>query len=553
MKARLVALALAASAAVYSCMPGDAAAKQSGQSIGTSEAGAEPKGLDPRAAFESSGLLGGMSALPESSIVLIEPAGNPEAGVVLSLGGPLSTAAVARRRGFDHEIVLASGARAALPGPALAMAASGERIAVACAEAQAAALGSLICFKAEGEGEGLAQAWEKTGPPVKRLIAVPAGRIAAADESSRLYLVDAATGVEIWGKLLQTPAADIAYAPGFDHCGLPIESPRVRRINGSLGVERRAYRQRGFDLRRKRLRPGPWRERQLVRLFPGRRQGHRSGHRSLRPEFAAGRGRRLGARRPGRRRRRRDRRKERTNREVLDLGRARLLPSCRQGSIVRGRIREERQGPRFRLEGWRYRIEPDRARPSIFGAPLAQSGARGGLLLLLMDGSLELLGKRRAAPEGASALEAAIAPSPETAQAIASALGRFKTGDGLETRRYLRFDLFAQGIPVDTEVAFTAFRYEGPSNEKRSFAASPASIGAVVAIFDETGRELAASIDELASSSRAAAYFEKGKVYWIVAGWTYQAEPDDLQAVPQITVPGGTMPFFGMMMIPSTM
>ncbi len=89
----------------------------------------------------------------------------------------------------------------------------------------------------------------------------------------------------------------------------------------------------------------------------------------------------------------------------------------------------------------------------------------------------------------------------------------------------MRFDLFSQGIPVDTEVAFTAFRYESPSSEKRSFAADPASVGAVVAIFEETGHELAASIDELASSSRAAAYFEKGKVYWIVAGWTYQAEP----------------------------
>src|SRR5208337_4898346 len=164
------------------------------------------KGLDPRSAFESSGLLGGMTALPESPIVLIAASGIPEAGVALSLGGALSTAAVARRQGEDHELVLASGARAALPGPAIAMVAPGERITVACAESGVAIGASLVCFKAEGEGERLALAWKKYCPPVKRLLAVPGGRIVAADEASRLYLVDAVSGSEIWEKLLQAPA-----------------------------------------------------------------------------------------------------------------------------------------------------------------------------------------------------------------------------------------------------------------------------------------------------------------------------------------------------------
>jgi hypothetical protein len=136
------------------------------------------------------------------------------------------------------------------------------------------------------------------------------------------------------------------------------------------------------------------------------------------------------------------------------------------------------------------------------------------------------VGRERAPSEAVPPLDAAIAPPPETAEAIAAAVGRFKTGDGIEARSYLRFDLFAQGMTVDTGVAFTAFRYEAAASAKRVFAARPAGAGAVIAIFDEAGREIAASIDELGSSSSASAYLEKGKAYWIAAGWLFQAVPE---------------------------
>ena len=159
----------------------------------------------------------------------------------------------------------------------------------------------------------------------------------------------------------------------------------------------------------------------------------------------------------------------------------------------------------------------------VFDSPQAVGGARGGLLVLLMDGSLVLVGKDREPGEAASAVDAAIAPAPETIAAISSALGRFRPAGSSSSRTYLRFDLFAQGMPVDAEATFTAFRFENATSAKRTFTARPASGGVVVAIYDGEGRELAASIDELGSSSSAAAFLEKGNFYWIVAGWTFQA------------------------------
>jgi hypothetical protein len=159
-----------------------------------------------------------------------------------------------------------------------------------------------------------------------------------------------------------------------------------------------------------------------------------------------------------------------------------------------------------------------------FSGPIAVSGARGGLLVLLMDGSLALVGKEMEASSRVSALEASIAPKPEIGAAVAAALGRFKPAEALDPASYLRFDLFVQGMPLDTAVAFTAFAYDSEASARRTFFAKPSVSGSVVAIYNEEGREIAASIDELGSTSSASAYMHKGKRYWIVAGWTYQAE-----------------------------
>jgi hypothetical protein len=526
MKAWLPLCALAATFALSACPARESALKTSGAGLAATEVAGESKGLDPRSAFESSGLLGGMTALPESPIVLIAASGIPEAGVALSLGGALSTAAVARRQGEDHELVLASGARAALPGPAIAMAAPGERIAVACAESDVAIGASLVCFKAEGEGERLALAWKKYCPPVKRLLAVPGGRIVAADEASRLYLVDAASGSEIWEKLLQAPAADIAYAPGlviaasrssllaFDEstgasvwsAPLTANAGSISAGNGSAFVLAESGSLSAFS------------------LLDGKGIGAATGpfDPSLRP-VADGTQAIVGLSGGGAAEI--DVKSGQTQRSWSWEGPASFIAADRD-NIFAGIYGRAGVGvlsaPRAGDSGMSV-VALD---SSPFDSPLAVSGSRGGLLVLLMDGSLDLLGRRREVMAAPSALDEAIAPASDTAAAISTALGRFKPVDTVDKGRYLRFDLFTQGMPVDTEVAFTAFRYDSAASAKRSFAAEPAGDGAVVAIYDEAGRELAASIDELGSSSRAAAYFEKGRTYWIAAGWTYQAVPE---------------------------
>jgi hypothetical protein len=518
------------------CPSREAPGKGAVQASPAVETTGEAKGPDPRAAFESSCILGGMSAALESSVTLVAASGRSESGVSLALGGALSTAAVARRfegagaaPGPGHELALASGARSSLPGPALAIASSGERIVVACADPLSPAGGTLICFRTEGEGERLIVAWKKEGHAACRLLAVPGGRIAASDDASlgaasRIYSVDAITGAELWGATLPVAAADIAYAPGIvlaafgtklcaydESTGIPLWSAaltaRARSLSAGNGVA-------------------------LVLAETG----------SL-SAFSLGDGKGVGAA-PGP--------FDPAIRPVADGSRA--IVATVNGGAAEVEVKSGQTlrswawaGPAAFLAADRDRIyagldglggrgvyfapragEPGgqllRLASGAFAAPIAVSGARGGLLLLLMDGSLVLLGKEVEPNSAASALDSAIAPKAEAASAISSALGRFKPGDALNPGGYLRFDLFAQGMPVDIGVAFTAFRYEPKSSAKRSFYARPQAAGSVIAIYGDEGREMAASIDELGSAPVASAYLEKGKRYWIVAGWTYQAE-----------------------------
>lgn len=514
--------ALTAALCVCSCPARETAIKGGGQ--GTADGTGESKGPDPRSAFESSGLLGGMTALLETPIALIPASGLPEAGVSLSLGGALSTTAIARRIGRDHELILASGARAVLPGPILALAASGERIVAACADKAGTAGGSLIAFKTEGEGENLVLAWKRECPPARRLLAVPGGRIAAVDETAKLYLIDVSSGHELWRQGLQDSATDIAYAPGLvlavagskldaydESTGATVWSAaltaKARSISAGNGVALVLAESGSLS---------------AFSLQDGKGIGAATGpfDPSLRPVAD---GLRAIAGLLGGGAAEIDVKSGQTLRSWPWEGPASFIAADRDRLIAglngrggRGILIVSRAGEdNRRIAG---------LESPAFDSPLAVSGARGGLLLLLMDGSLVLIGKNREQIAAASVLEAAIAPSPETGAAIASALGRFKSGDSIEARRYLRFDLFTQGMPVDTDVAFTAFRYEPPASAKRNFAAQPANGGEVVAIFDDAGHEIAASIDELGSSSSATAYLGKGKTYWIVAGWTFQAE-----------------------------
>lgn len=532
-KTQLRSLSLLSAALLITACPARVAPARSGQANGPAENAAETRGPDPRSAFEGSGLLGGISASPESHIVLIEPKGVPEAGVSLALGGALSTAAISRRiaasppaEGFAHELILASGAKAILPGPVLCMAASGERIVVACVDSASDEGGSLLCFKAEGEGERLIEAWKTPGYPSRRLIAVPGGRVAASDEAAGLRVIDASTGAEAWALILPSNATDIAYAPGlvlaavgsslgaYDEsngtpawsAALTAASRSVSAGNGVALVLAASGSLSAFSLADGMgvgAAPGP---------FDPALRPIADGARAIAALIGGGAA-------------EIDVKSGQTLRSWSWDGATAFLAADRDrifagldGREGKGILVSSRAG-----EDARMLVELD---SGAFDSPVAVTGARGGLLSLLMDGSLVLIGKEMAQSGTSSTLEAAVAPQPEIAASISEALGRFKPGESIEPRRYLRFDLFAQGIPVDTGVAFTAFKLEASSSAKRSFFAKPASGGSVVAIYDESGREMAASIDELASSSIATAYLEKGKAYWIVAGWLFQASPE---------------------------
>jgi hypothetical protein len=527
--ASFAALALAASAILLSCPAREAGGK--GTQVPSAELSPEAKGPDPRAAFESSGMLGGLSAAAEYPATLITGFGSAEAGVALSLGAQLSTAAVARRTAPPspgavpaHELALASGARALLPGPALALAASGDWIVASCADPKGSGKGILIGYKAEGGGQGLAEAWRTASAPAIRLLAVPGGRLLMADEGGELSLIEASTGARAWGKRMSEPVSDIAYAPGlvlaasgrsleaFDESTAALAwssalrdraafisagngTALVLAMDGSLSSFTLAEgKETGssagpFDPYLRPIADGGF---AIVALQGGATELDVKTGLSLRSWSWEGR----------------------TAFIAADKDRLYAGIDGREG---RGLLIASRTGDAAKRLA--------RLNSAPFDEPLAVTGARGGLLLLLMDGSLVLVGREAAAEARPSAIDAAIAPPQSTASAISSAVGRFRSADAAAASGYLRFDLFAQGIPVDPGVSFTAFRFDSAASSKRSFFAKPAGPGTVVAIYDAAGRELTASIDELGSTSRTTAYFEKGKSYWIVAGWLEQAEP----------------------------
>jgi hypothetical protein len=479
-----------------------------------------------------------MSALLESSVTLIESSGYPEAGVSLALGGALSTAAVARRvepaamaGRHSHELALASGARKSIPGPALAMASSGERIVVACADSQSPAGGALVCFRTEGEGAQLIVAWKKEGHAARRLLAVPGGRIAVSDDASlgaasRIYLVDAASGSELWSSPLQSAAADIAYAPGLI---LAASGARLDAFDESTGA---CLWSAALTARARSLSAGSGAALVLAEtgslsafaLGDGKGVGAAPGpfDPAIRPVAD---GSRAIAATPGGGAAEIEIKSGKTLRVWTWTGPASFLVADRD-RVYAGLDSLAGRGVFFGARAGEAGGKLLRLASGVFSSPVAVSGARGGLLVLLMDGSLALVGKDMEPNAGTSALDAAITPKTETVSAITTALGRFKPGEGIDPKRYLRFDLFAQGMPVDARVSFTAFRFESASSAKRIFSALPMSSGSVIAIYGEDGREMAASIDELGSVSSAAAYLEKGKRYWIAAGWTYQAVPE---------------------------
>jgi outer membrane protein assembly factor BamB len=529
-----ILLILTLSTAICSCGYREQPGKGAPPIPAAPESTGEAKGSDPRAAFETSGMVGGLSGSLESAVTLLPPAGRSASGVSLALGGALSTAAIARSAGLGdspaggHVLVLASGSIAALSGPALAIASSGDRILVSCVDRLSPSGAAMICFKAEGEGERILASWKKDSRAASRLVAVPGGRVAVSEEASlasaRIYSMDALSGAEAWSAPLPVPASDLAYAPGaliaasgtklvaFDEAtgaqlwsaALTAKARSLSAGNGVAIVIAENGSLSAFSLADGKgigAAPGPY-DPAIRPVCDGQRAiaALASGG-AAEVEIASGQ----------------------TARSWAWSGPTTFLAADRD-RVYAGVDGLAGKGILIAPRAGESEMKLVRLAAGAFGAPIAVNGARGGLLLLLLDGSLVLVGKEMESVARGSALEAAISPKAEIGSAIAAALGRFKPAEAQDPTAYLRFDLFTQGMPVDKSVAFTAFAFDPESDSRKTFYAKPSVNGSVVAIYNEEGREIAASIDELGSTSSASAYMRKGKRYWIVAGWTYQAE-----------------------------
>lgn len=152
-------------------------------------------------------------------------------------------------------------------------------------------------------------------------------------------------------------------------------------------------------------------------------------------------------------------------------------------------------------------------------APAASPVSAGGRLWLLGSGGelVSLGGPAPGVPAAKSPL-GALAPPGEAAEAIASSLEKFKPRNGLPLDRYLRFDLFEDGLPIGPEVPFVALKRSAGKAEKGLLYAAPEGGRILLAIFSEAGEELSANVDELGAEARHEARFDEGKAYWILTG-----------------------------------
>lgn len=489
------------------------------------ESQAEPRDQDPRAAYDSSGVMGGLSAKLESPVALLRSQGSPEAGPSLALGSDLSEAAMASRISGDptrtksHELILASGARASLPGPALALAATGDCYVVAVSYEQG---GMLVGLKAEGEGERLLQSWKKEGPAVRRLMAIPGGRILCAedqDRSPRLFLIDAVSGSELWGLTLPGPANDIAYAPGlalaatdsqlgaYDEsrgtiqwiASLPAKARTLSAGNGVALIVAASGSLSAYSLSDGKgigASPGPF-DPSLRPVSDGNQalaaiQGGGASELEVRTGKVL-----------------------RTwtwsgSSSFLAADRSRIYAGLKQGALpylyIASRTGESAQS----------RVELP---APAFEAPVAVSGSRGGLLLLCQDGSLVLVG-RELETQGNSIFDKELVPASATIAAIGRSLAFYLPEKQKGGKASIRFDVFAQGVPLAQDSDFTAFRYDSGSTGRQRFRLEPASANAPLCIFDEAGKQLSEPGDVGHSSASLA----KGKSYWIVAGQTVSSD-----------------------------
>jgi hypothetical protein len=499
-----------------------------------SAAGAsESAGADPRAAFESSGILSGLSADIEVVRMLRPSRGSPRAGVALAYGSSMTNAVAAGsvagkdaagKATIADELFAAAGtASVALPGPALAIAVSGDSVVVSCSAP--GGKGILVGYRSADAGGGFAESWKREDRPRGRLLPAPGGRFAAGGEDGVLSIHDAADGRELWRSAPGDPVADLAYAPGVvlaaagEALAAYDEASGKRLWSATLGASAVSV-SAGSGVVAVLLRDGSL---EAFVLADGAVLCRVPGPFDPAVRAIADSGRIVAA---------------------LPRGGAREI-ELKTGTALRSWDWDGQSsflaadgvslyagvsgaaGPRIIAAPRSGTGEPREIGlpAAAFDAPAAAHGSRGGLLLLLQDGSVALATGAASQSSAPTALDAAASPPEPVASTIAAALGRFRSRNPAEpASKYLRFDLFVSGVPVDESVAFTAYRYAAKAGGRAGFSAAPAPRGAVIVVYDEQGGEMEANVDELGSRSGVDALLQKGRTYWIVAGRAASAE-----------------------------
>lgn len=493
----------------------------------------ESPGADPRAAFETSNILSGMSADIQTLRILKKSIGTPRSGVALGYGSPSMSAVAACAVAGSNEnqpspaaekLFSAGGdSNTLLPGPALALTVSGETIVVSCSTRRGS--GVLMGFRSGDSSGAFTESWKRGDRPKTRLIPIPGGRVAGGGEDGVLAVNDAADGRELWRGVFTGPVADLAYAPGVvlaasgavvsahdETSGKVLWSTtlatQIISLSAGSGVVAALTRDGAAEA--------------LV-LADGAPLCKSGGPYDSSVRAIVDSGRMIVA---------------------LPRGGAREI-ELKAGTILRSWTWEGQSsflaadseylyaeasgaaGPRILIAPRSASGEPRViALPApVFDTPAAAHGSRGGLLVLLRDGSIALATSDVPQNAETSVLDKAAAPPEPAAAAITTALGRFRQRNPAEpASRYIRFDLFVSGMPVDAAVAFTVFKYTAKESKVERFIADPATLGVIVAAYDDEGSELEANIDELGAKAGVDIRVQKGKTYWIAAGRASSAE-----------------------------
>lgn len=490
------------------------------------------QGTDPRAAFETSNLLSGLNVEIKKLHLIKSGLGSPRSGVALGYGSTALNAVVActtpnknEKNSYPIEQLFSAGydSSVILPGTATALTISGETIVVSCSNSNSK--GNLLGYRFGDTSGSFIESWKRGDKPKTRILPIPGARIASGGEDGLVTVNESADGHELWKVAYDIPIADLAYAPGtvIAAAGKLItvhDETNGKKIWNTTLESNIISLSAGSGVLAALRRDGVL---ETFVLADGAPLCNSVGpyDASIRPIVDYGR-----------------------VIAALPRGGAREI-ELKAGTIIRSWIWEGQTscivadtenlyaavsgitGPRVIIAPRSANGEPRLiALPSpVFDAPMAVNGSRGGLLFLLRDGSIALMTGDTIQNNGDSAIDKAVSPPEPVASAITTALGRFRQRSPTEDlTKYIRFDLFVSGMPVDTNVAFTVFKFTARESKMERFIAEPASLGIIIAAYTDEGSELEANIDELGSKAGVDIRVQKGKTYWIAAGRTSAAE-----------------------------